>query len=160
MEVHLGLQWRFSRGQSSLETNILRQCNSTQENSHGWSGRRLIIFCFMYQHNTRDKITLILEMPLASRISRWVQHIFMIQTQSPWIPLKQHALLGNQLPRQFAGTQHWWDYLKGFAIWFIWLHRNAVDFQSTEVRLQQSLGPTLAGSVLVLPPVPALSMLQ
>jgi hypothetical protein len=47
-------------------------------------------------------------------------------------PSSRHDLLGNSLPHQIHQFQHWWDLLHGALLWYIWLHRNAVLFLTSD----------------------------
>ena len=128
--------WSYNRDskESCLMWKILFHSNATQR----WrfpkvpnSDPRLA--CSLCLVNAvEDEQHIFWSCPYASKIWLWAIHILQLRSGSTWEPGIEHVLLGNVLPQDMRHLQHWWDLFRGSVLWNIWLHRNAVVFQTRD----------------------------
>jgi hypothetical protein len=128
--------WGFHRAskESCLLWKIMFHANATQR----WRYPKVsqsdpLLQCALgIRPNVEDEQYLFWSCSYTQRLCSWINHLLFLQSHSHWVPLTEHALLGNILPRHICQWQHWWDLLRGSLLWHIWLHSNALIFQNSD----------------------------
>jgi hypothetical protein len=139
---HWNRIWGYKRAskESCILWKLMFQANATQR----WrfptvqrSDHRL--HCALCVTNSiEDEFHLFWKCPYAARLWKWVFHLLSKLSSSDFKPGPEHVLLSNPLPRPLLHLQHWWDLLRRSMLWNIWLHRNALAFQTEHASLSQT----------------------